>query len=402
MANEAKLPQQLRGLKFFNPIQHHLNKLHISKEHPNRNLHCDEHLVLLLLAYFNPAITGLRQLVMLPAHKHVEGNLGLQHTSLGSFSEASSVFDPEPLRQIFLELADKAQAHNGLARPQDLPEDLLVLAADATLFRLLPRMVQSFYDQPLTRARKGELKAHFVFNVLKHVPVDVALTDGKKDERHVLPLQLVPGALYIVDRGYAARAVWRAILAAKSSFVARLKISTPYTVLETRPLSEAALKAGVLSDERVKMSEAGKPDMTLRVIRAKKVCAPSRNLDPKHKRGKYAAPDKEPTEHELILLTDREDLDAGEIVTLYNYRWQIEVFFRWFKCVMQCRHLFAESENGMALQIYAALIASLLVVLYTGRKPTKQLLFLLGSYLEDDLDWKHVEAEIQKLKPAKA
>ena len=69
---------------------------------------------------------------------------------------------------------------------------------------------------------------------------------------------------------------------------------------------------------------------------------------------------------------------------------------------MKCRHLFAETQNGMALQIYAALIASVLVVIFTGRKPTKQLLFLLQSYLRNDLDWRYVEAEIMKSKPVKA
>jgi hypothetical protein len=399
----AKAPAHLKGLKFFKPIQRYFDSLHAQKAHPNRNLHLDEYLALLLLAYYNPAISGLRQLITLPAHKHLEGNLGLHRTSLGSFSEASSVFNPECLRQIFLELSDHANAFTGLARPQGLPDEIKhIFAADATLWKLLPRMVHALYQQPLTRARKGELKGHFVFNVLDHVPVDVKLTSGKKDERHVLPLQIDPGAIYILDRGYAARELWRAILAVKSSFVARIKNNTSYTVLEALPLSGAALKAGVVSDERVRVSESGRPDMILRVVCAKKVCKQSRNLDPKHKRGKHAAPEKAPTEHELILLTDRFDLDAGEIVALYGHRWQIEVFFRWFKCVMKCRHLFAETENGMALQIYAALIASLLVVIHTGRKPTKQLLFLLGSYVQGNLDWKHIEAEIQKLKPVQA
>ena len=402
MESDTALPERLDGLKFFQPVQRFFDELRRIKAHPNRAHFLDDHLVLLLLAYFNPAISGLRQLVVLPLHKHVEGNLGLHRTSLGSFSEASSVFDPEPIRKIFLDLSDQAKAFNATRRPSGLPADLKLLAADATLWKLLPRMVHTLYQQPLTRARKGELKAHFVFNVLDHVPVEVELTGGQKDERHVLPLQIDPGAIYVVDRGYAARAVWRAILAVKSSFVARIKTNTPYTVIEALPLSEAARAAGVISDERVAISEPGKPVLTLRRIVAKKVCPPSRNLDPKHKRGKHAAPDKTPTEHELLLLTDRFDLDAGEIVALYNYRWQIEVFFRWFKCVMKCRHLFAETQNGMALQIYAALIASLLVVIYTGRKPTKQLLFLLQSYLQDNLDWKYVEAEIMKSKPAQA
>jgi len=402
MESDTVFPARLSGLKFFQPIQRYFDRLHAEHAHPNRNLHLDEYLSLLLLAYFNPAISGLRQLITLPNNIHVGGNLGLHRTSLGSFSEASSIFDPQPLREIFLELAEQAKALNGPARPQGLPAELKLLAADATLWKLLPRMVHTLYQQPLNRARKGELKGHFVFNVLDNVPVDVEFSNGKKDERHVLPLQLCPNALYIVDRGYVARALWRAILKAQSSFVARIKTNTPYSVEAALPLSAAALKDGILSDERVVIREAHETALTLRVIRAKKSCAASRNLDPKHKRGKHAAPEKTATEHELILLTDRFDLDPAEVVALYNYRWQIEVFFRWFKCVMKCRHLFAETRNGMALQIYAALIASLLVLIYTRRKPTKQLLFLLQCYLQGTLAWKYVEAEIARTKPVSA
>jgi DDE family transposase len=398
----AKPPLRVEGLKFFQPLQRFADQLRQNHAHPNRKLHLDDYLTLLLLAYFNPAISGLRQLITLPEHTHVRGNLGLQHTSLGSVSEASHVFDTLPLRHIFLELADQAKALNGPRRPQGLPADLKVLAADATLWKLLPRMVQTLYRQPRSRARKGELKGHFVFNVLDQVPVEVAFTDGKTDERHVLPLQLDSEALYILDRGYASRAVWRAILEAGSSFVARLKSDTRYTLLQAQPLSAAASEAGVFADAHVELVEPGKPSLKLRVVRAKKVCAPSGNLDPKHKRGKHAAPGPEPLEHELILLTDRFDLDAGEVVALYNYRWQIEVFFRWFKCVLKCRHLFAESVQGLALQIYAALIASLLVVLYTGRRPTKQLLFLLQMHLQGCVEWAAVEREIKKLKPTLA
>lgn len=401
MEMDSELPKQLDGLKFFRPLQRFFDELRRFKAHPNRSHFLDDHLVLLLLAYYNPAISGLRQLITLPDHKHV-GNLGLHRTSLGSFSEASSIFDPEPLRKIFLALADEARALDGPSRPHGVPAELKILAADATLWKLLPRMARALYSQPLTRAPKDALKAHVVFNVLDQVPVEAELTDGKKDERHVLPLQIDPGALYLLDRGYASRTVWRAILDGRSSFVARIKTTTSYRALEARPLSAAAKAAGVNSDERVAIDESDGKTLTLRVIKATKRVGAPRNLDPKHKRGKHAAPAMAPTEHELILLTDRLDLEAGEVVALYNYRWQIEVFFRWFKCVMKCRHLFAETQNGMALQIYAALIASLLVVIYTGKKPTKQLLFLLQSYLQGNLDWKYVEAEVQKSKTVSA
>ncbi len=97
----------------------------------------------------------------------------------------------------------------------------------------------------------------------------------------------------------------------------------------------------------------------------------------------------------------RTDLSTREIAEIFYYHWQIEIFFRWFKCVMKCRHLFAESNNGMALQIYAALIASVLIVVYTGRKPTKQLLFVLHLYLCGNCDYERVANEIRKLKPTR-
>lgn len=89
-------------------------------------------------------------------------------------------------------------------------------------------------------------------------------------------------------------------------------------------------------------------------------------------------------------------------MALYKYRWQIEIFFRWFKCVLKCRHLFAESPNGLALKVYAALIASLLVVVYTGRKPNSMMLFMLQMYVMGIASLAQVEEEIAKAKPTQA
>jgi len=76
--------------------------------------------------------------------------------------------------------------------------------------------------------------------------------------------------------------------------------------------------------------------------------------------------------HDTVwLLTDRLDMDADLVALAYRYRWTIELFFRWFKCVLGCRHFISESENGVALQCYVALIASLLIVHWTGLQPNK-------------------------------
>ena len=72
----------------------------------------------------------------------------------------------------------------------------------------------------------------------------------------------------------------------------------------------------------------------------------------------------------LRLLTNRVDLDAELMGVTYRHRWQIELFFRWLKCMVNFRHFFSESQNGVALQIGAAVIGTLLIALVIEDKPS--------------------------------
>jgi IS4 transposase len=75
------------------------------------------------------------------------------------------------------------------------------------------------------------------------------------------------------------------------------------------------------------------------------------------------------------------ELSAAEVALLYKQRWQIELFFRWIKCILGCRHWLAESPQGTALQLYLALIAALLLQLYTGQRPNRRMMELIQFYL---------------------
>ena len=108
------------------------------------------------------------------------------------------------------------------------------------------------------------------------------------------------------------------------------------------------------------------------------------------------------TETVLLLATDLLDLPAELIALIYRCRWQIELFFRWFKIILKADHLLSQSRNGLTIVIYCALIASLLIVLWTGRKPTKRTYEMLCHYfagwVEDD-EW---EAYLGRLRRAVA
>ena len=53
---------------------------------------------------------------------------------------------------------------------------------------------------------------------------------------------------------------------------------------------------------------------------------------------------KKTKETTMVLVTDRLDLTADVLAALYRFRWEIEIFFRWFKHLLGCRHLVRDSR----------------------------------------------------------
>src|SRR5262249_19287070 len=81
------------------------------------------------------------------------------------------------------------------------------------------------------------------------IEVTSALNGGKTDEKHILRKSLQPDRCYVLDRWYAEFALWNDIVAAGSSYVCRIRDNSNLDeVVEERPVSEAARRAGVLRD----------------------------------------------------------------------------------------------------------------------------------------------------------
>jgi hypothetical protein len=226
---------------------------------------------------------------------------------------------------------------------------------------------------------------HLHFDVLKGVPVDATLTEGSGSEREQLKAALQPGRLYVIDRGYAGYQFFQEIIDAKSSFICRVHNNAVYRVIEERPISPEAAAAGVIEDVIVdKLGTDHHKNHLKQPVRIIKVDTGETNDE-----GKRVV---------LVLATDRLDLEAELIALAYKYRWAVELFFRWFKCILGCRHLLAMSQNGLELQMYAAIIASLLISLWAGRKPTKRTYEMICHYFAGWADEEELIAHINKLK----
>ena len=93
-----------------------------------------------------------------------------------------------------------------------------------------------------------------------------------------------------------------------------------------------------------------------------------------------------------------EGLETGRIpIQAPRQSFTRQLFFRWFKCILGCRHLLSHSENGVQLQVYMALIASLLISLWVGRTPTKRTYELLCFYLSGWASTQEVITHVERL-----
>ena len=115
------------------------------------------------------------------------------------------------------------------------------------------------------------------------------------------------------------------------------------------------------------------------------------------------APSREGKERseQVVLLTNLVDVPAEVIAAMYRLRWQIELFFRFFKHVLGCRDLISNKPEGVAIQIYCALIAALLMCLTLGRDVGRRGFRILCLYFQGWADEDEVLELLSKLKASK-
>jgi Transposase DDE domain len=351
--------QGIRSLKRLGPLLARLRNAGCERDKAgNRELFFDQVCQLVLLTFFNPSMKTLRNLQEASRLAKVKEQLGCREAALGSLSEALHVFDAELLAGVIQELLQEIPESPD-ARLQAL--GYVPTAVDGTLLKSLPQITQACYA---TRRDQG-WKLHTHFEILRRVPTRADLTDasgaGSAAEPAMLKSTLQRGRCYITDRGYESFALFNAIVAIDSSYVCRVKQDHYFTSDEQRPLSEEGRAAGVLKDERGHM---GGPNTK----RAEPINHRQRRIElqileyPRGQGGRRQA-----VARQLVLVTSLLDVPVEVVVLLYRFRWLIELFFRWLKCVLSCRHLISQGENGIQIQIYCAVIACLLIQLATGR-----------------------------------
>ena len=394
--------RDITGLKYFDQLAPLLERLHddgcLRDKAGNRTLHYDHYCLLVLLYLFNPICSSLRAVQQASELPKVQKRLGCTRAALGSLSEAATVFDPDRLIEIIQELGGQLQPIAKDARLKDVTLTKTLTLVDATLIKALPRVMAASVLKAQTGSGLVKWRLHSQFEVDRYVPTRIDVTrngGGDNDERSAFERTIQADKLYVLDRGYAKFSLFNRVHAAKSSYVCRVRDTSVYEVLEEKTLTDADHAANVVSDQIVSLGQSSKKsdrlDHKIRLVIVK--------IKPHVSAGKYAGGSSGVNSDGFLrIATNLLDVPAEIIALLYHYRWTIEIFFRTFKHLLGCRHLLSHNQNGIEIQTYSAIIACMLIALWTGRKPTKRTFEMICFYFCGLGSEEELMAHIEKLR----
>lgn len=344
-----------------------------TEEDKRRRLHQGEYLSLLLWQMWNPVIGSMRAICRATHLPRTQEEICHCPVSLGSFSEMQAVVEPALLERVFATATKELQGRAPqisdpqLARVAQMCQE--AAAIDSTLLEAVNRMLWAEWN-----TQKQAVRLHVKLSIWSELPLEAKVTAGKLSERVVWKQLAQPGDFFIGDRYYSGDYRLLEKLSQKGvHFVVRLRndsVLEQESPIALRPEEEAA---GVFAQCWANLGGQDNGPR-LRIIRI---------------RGKSE-------EVRLVTNLSEEEWPAELIALLYRRRWVIELFFRWLKCLMKCRHFLCESERGVTLQLYLALIGAVLVALWTGKRPNKRQIEALQFYF---LGWATLDELMSLLNP---
>lgn len=312
------------------PIQNFIENQNSNMPQHHNQKYCYLDFFVTLIYFFTSEFTSLKLFINTHLNKGLlpEG-ISLPAVPYSTFSDAFERFSPNMFREVFFYLLSSLQL-------KQIPE-LVALGTlyciDGSLFPVISSMLWADYT-----SNKQACRLHLCFELNRMIAVDFIIGSGKSSERNALRKMIVKGVTYIADRGYMCFNLFNEIVGALSHFVFRVKENLVYSSLESL---DVQLPAAVqylfknVTDTLIKCTN-DPYNNTYRLV-CFQICKES-----------------------YYLLTDRLDLTTFQIIMLYAYRWQIELFFRFLKRTISGIHLVKNNQNGVNIQFYALLIVALL------------------------------------------
>ncbi|MDR1496823.1 MAG: IS4 family transposase [Puniceicoccales bacterium] len=242
------------------------------------------------------------------------------------------------IAMVLMRRARRLYAHT----PAELNLDGELFAIDASLIELS----LAIFPWARWQGTQAAVKLNVMLAVNTELPAFCTLTSGKRHDVNFLDdIVFIPGSYYVFDRSYFDSVRWHHIDQAGAWFVTRAKCNICFHVCESRKVDKST---GLRCDQTIRFNSAkarrGYPDKLRRI----RYYDAENNLS-------------------LVFLTNNFTLPALVIARIYKRRWEIELFFRWIKQHLRLRGFFSTTPNGVAVQVWSAICAYLLVAIAKQR-----------------------------------
>lgn len=295
------------------------------------------HLWLLVLAQIDNTIESLDELIKLK-WLTLRKELGLPDTpppvTKQALSKRNTRTPVKILERIYKDLVNssasilKTELYKGL---------YLLEILDTTTIDLVARLIGKFPGgtNKSHKIMKAQARLHTDFNLIKGIPEAVVITEGRTNEKRKakrLMRRHKGSVIFIIDLGYWCYEFFNEIHQRGSYFVSRLRA-------DCHPKKVKKLGKG---DWLVAVPQKGgrKKKNIYRLVSIKIEGV-----------GKC---------YYLTNLLDSKKFPPEEIALIYQWRWQIEIFFRDLKHVLRLTRFISYTPNGIKIQIYVALITYIL------------------------------------------
>jgi hypothetical protein len=204
------------------------------------------------------------------------------------------------------------------------------------------------------RSTKAAIKLHTLLDLRGNIPSFIFISDGKMHDVNILD-QLIPeaGAFYVMDRGYLDFERLARLDEAGSFFVTRAKSNMKARRRYSHPVDRST---GLICDQTIVPTGF----------------YTRQGFDHPLRRIKFNDP---VTGKMLVFLTNNFVLPALNIAQLYEYRWQVELFFKWIKQHLRIKAFYGTSENAVKSQIWSAICVYVLVAIVKKRLGIKASLY---------------------------
>jgi hypothetical protein len=288
--------------------------------------------------------SSLREIVMgLEAFGTKLNHLGLEKVPPRStLADANKMRSSEIFGKIYYELVRRYRLK---LSDSSLSPTLLskLFVVDATVFSLFKAILKGPGRNPVNGKRKGGIKKHTMLSGSSLMPVLIKFTAAAASDQHIIPeIKLPPGSFITFDKGYTNYQWYAAMTIQGVYFITRQKEDAVYTSISEAILPDT-VPSQVLKDEIIECTYKDKD--------GKEVSFKMRRIawwDEKSQRA-----------YEFI--TNNFELDAATIAGIYQYRWQIELFFKKLKQNFGLNYFVGDNQNAIEIQIWCALISVLLL-----------------------------------------